>query len=54
MIEDAFQRERQIKAGSRKKKIELITKMNPTWQDLFPSLISGEIEELRKIKKHFK
>jgi len=27
--------EKQIKAGSRKKKIELIEKMNPEWKDLF-------------------
>jgi len=30
----AIVREKQIKAGSRKKKIELIEKMNPTWRDL--------------------
>ncbi len=31
----AIQREKQIKAGSRKKKIELINKLNPEWNDLF-------------------
>ncbi|MGE4318572.1 MAG: GIY-YIG nuclease family protein [Deferribacterales bacterium] len=34
-IEDAIAREKQIKAGSRKKKIELISSMNPQWKDLY-------------------
>ncbi len=34
-IEEAIAREKQIKAGSRKKKIELIESMNPEWNDLF-------------------
>jgi putative endonuclease len=33
-IEDAIAREKQIKAGSRKKKIDLINRMNPGWKDL--------------------
>ncbi|RJO58984.1 GIY-YIG nuclease family protein [Candidatus Parcubacteria bacterium] len=33
-IQDAIAREKQIKAGSRKKKIELIESLNPKWQDL--------------------
>ena len=32
--EQAILREKQIKAGSRAKKIALIEKMNPTWKDL--------------------
>lgn len=32
---DAIKREKQIKAGSRKKKIELINKLNPDWKDLY-------------------
>ncbi len=39
-IEEAIVREKQIKAGSRKKKEELIRKINPEWRDLFE-----EIEE---------
>jgi len=31
----AIQREKQIKAGSRRKKIELINKFNPEWNDLY-------------------
>ena len=31
---NAIIREKQIKAGSRKKKLELIEKLNPEWKDL--------------------
>ena len=31
-------REKQIKAGSRRKKIDLINQMNPDWRDLFDDL----------------
>ena len=31
----AIAREKQIKAGSRKKKVELIESVNPGWKDLF-------------------
>ncbi len=34
-VGDAFAREKQIKAGSRKKKIALINSLNPTWNDLY-------------------
>ena len=37
-IVSAIEREKQIKAGSRKNKIQLIEKMNPTWLDLYLSL----------------
>lgn len=33
-VYDALNREKQIKAGSRKKKLELIKKINPAWKDL--------------------
>jgi putative endonuclease len=33
-VQDAIAREKQIKAGSRKKKIELIISINPDWKDL--------------------
>ena len=33
-IYDAIVREKQIKGGSRKKKIALINKLNPMWKDL--------------------
>lgn len=35
---DAISREKQIKAGSRKKKIDLINNMNPQWKDLYSDL----------------
>jgi putative endonuclease len=34
-IYSAITREKQIKSGSRKKKINLINTMNPTWKDLY-------------------
>ncbi|MBI3914949.1 MAG: GIY-YIG nuclease family protein [Chloroflexi bacterium] len=34
-IEAAIAREKQIKAGSRQKKLDLINEMNPDWNDLF-------------------
>ena len=34
-IEDAIAREKQIKAGSRQKKIDLIVQLNPEWKDLY-------------------
>ena len=34
-INIAIAREKQIKAGSRKKKIDLINSMNPEWKDLY-------------------
>jgi len=37
-MEDAISREKQIKGGSRKKKLALIESVNPTWRDL-----SGEL-----------
>jgi len=37
-IEGAIIREKQIKAGSRQKKIDLITSMNPGWNDLYEEL----------------
>ncbi len=33
-VRSAIAREKQIKAGSRAKKVELIEAFNPTWQDL--------------------
>jgi putative endonuclease len=36
---NAIMREKQIKAGSRKKKISLIESKNPEWQDLYYGLL---------------
>jgi len=37
-VYNAIVREKQIKAGSRQKKIELINSMNSKWQDLYEKL----------------
>ena len=37
-IKDAIIREKQIKSGSRKKKIQLIESINPTWIDLYEKI----------------
>ncbi|MDP2037404.1 MAG: GIY-YIG nuclease family protein [Ignavibacteria bacterium] len=38
-ILSAIEREKQIKAGSRQKKLELIKKMNLEWKDLYQELL---------------
>ncbi len=37
--ESAISREKQIKGGSRKKKEDLINKMNPQWKDLYEEIV---------------
>ena len=37
-IEEAIVREKQLKAGNRKKKIDLIEGQNPHWEDLFDEI----------------
>lgn len=39
---EAIDREKQIKAGSRAKKIELIEAKNPEWRDLLPEIERDE------------
>jgi putative endonuclease len=43
-VESAIAREKQIKGGSRKKKIELINSINPHWDDLYEKFF-GSIDE---------
>jgi len=38
--ENAIARAKQIKAGSRKKKLQLIEGMNPGWKDLYDEIAS--------------
>jgi len=38
-MENAITREKQIKSGSRDKKISLIENMNPKWDDLYEQII---------------
>ncbi len=40
-MEGAIAREKQIKAGSRKKKLALIEALNPEWGDLFNEIAHG-------------
>jgi len=37
-IDEAIAREKQIKAGSREKKLKLFKAMNPRWRDLYYTL----------------
>ena len=37
-MESAILREKQIKGGSRAKKIALIEALNPEWRDLYPEI----------------
>ena len=38
-VRAAIAREKQIKAGSRMKKLDLINSMNPEWKDLYEEII---------------
>jgi putative endonuclease len=38
-VESAIKKEKQLKAWNRQWKINLIQKSNPTWEDLYPSLL---------------
>jgi putative endonuclease len=40
-MEEAILREKQIKSGSRKRKLDLIETMNPDWRDLYEDILSG-------------
>ena len=37
-MESAITREKQLKAGSRKRKLALIERINPGWLDLYPEI----------------
>lgn len=54
IVADAFTREKQVKGGSRKKKVALIESINLEWKDLSDKISSGPGEELIRIKKLFK
>jgi len=40
-MEAAILREKQIKGGSRAKKLALIERLNPGWEDLYGSIVHG-------------
>jgi putative endonuclease len=45
-VDYAIKREKQIKSGSRKKKIELINSINPEWRDLFNDLLPNNYKKI--------
>jgi putative endonuclease len=38
-MESAILREKQLKAGSRQRKLDLIESLNPQWQDLYEQIL---------------
>jgi putative endonuclease len=38
-MESAISREKQLKAGNRKRKLRLIEALNPDWRDLYPEIV---------------
>ena len=54
LMADAFGRERQVKAGPRKREIDLIESINPGWKDLSDKFQPHSVEELIRLKKFFK
>jgi putative endonuclease len=38
-MESAITREKQLKAGSRRRKLQLIEALNPAWEDLYESIV---------------
>ncbi|MDZ7715536.1 MAG: GIY-YIG nuclease family protein [Balneolaceae bacterium] len=38
-IHEAIDREKQMKAGPRQKKLDLVNEMNPEWKDLYEDLL---------------
>jgi len=44
-VYDAIEREKQIKGGSRKKKIDLVNSKNPNWDDLWEKELRPLYEE---------
>ena len=43
----AIEREKQIKGGSRQKKVDLVNEINPNWHDLFDDLFIQTLTEGR-------
>ena len=39
-MENAINREKKLKSGSRQKKIDMIQTMNPSWSDLYDNIVS--------------
>ena len=50
-VNSAIRRETELKMWSREQKIELIERVNPTWEDLYPKLLqlAGEMPSLEAV-----
>jgi|tagenome__1003787_1003787.scaffolds.fasta_scaffold20060666_1 putative endonuclease len=46
---NAITREKQLKAGSRRRNIELIERMNPNWKDLYEAITRDDSVSIRGI-----
>jgi putative endonuclease len=44
-VQNAIAREKEIKGRLRARKVELIERMNPTWDDLYPGMVAGTGEK---------
>ena len=42
-VEAALAREKQIRGGSRRKKIALINRLNPAWKDLYEEILQHQV-----------
>lgn len=51
-IKLAIQREKQIKAGSRQKKINLIESVNPDWKDLYYTILGMDCHENQRFSRN--
>jgi len=49
-LKTAMAREKALKAGSRAKKIQLISRQNPAWIDLYPRLAESSIADCKDKK----
>jgi putative endonuclease len=46
-VRSAIAREKELKKWTRAQKIELIERENPTWEDLFPSMVHPDLKSER-------
>jgi len=47
-MDEAIPREKQIKGGSRQRKIDLINSKNPEWKDLYDEFLCNATSSLRR------
>jgi putative endonuclease len=44
-VRSAIAREKELKRWTRQRRIELIEKVNPTWEDLYPTLLERAVHQ---------